>query len=399
MTSVHAERLATITDKLPEPLKNTLLTGANARKITDLASRLDAARFATQVENMAAALSAKHVEDAHQAARERRHVEMTPAPGGMVRINGLLDAGAGHVVQVALDAATPRPSADDTRTKAQRQADALHTLAATMLAEAKTGGHARPHLLITMTADTFTSVRDHLRADNENLTETREGPVVRYQDGPLLPLSELGRTLCDSQIARLIIGADSEPLDLGRSSRLFTPAQRRAVIARDHGCAWDGCAMPARFCEVHHLDWWDDDYGHTDTRRGVLVCPFHHHELHRHHLDLTRVLDPDEQPDTARPPGPDLHGTALPTDGDPPGLDLQGTALPAASQEAPPGTDPPSIDPALPGELHRRVTYRRVPRSQTRLARESAKRARLLADVRADTAARKAGREARGKAG
>ncbi|NLF04830.1 MAG: DUF222 domain-containing protein, partial [Actinomycetales bacterium] len=128
MTSVHAERLATITDKLPEPLKHTLLTGANARKITDLASRLDAARFATQVENMAAALSARHVEDAHQAARERRHVEMTPAPGGMVRINGLLDAGAGHVVQVALDAATPRPSADDTRTKAQRQADALHTL-------------------------------------------------------------------------------------------------------------------------------------------------------------------------------------------------------------------------------------------------------------------------------
>jgi len=243
-----------------------------------------------------------------------------------------------------------------------------------------------------MTADTFTTVRDHLNAaaDKEST-----GPVVRYQDGPLLPLSELGRTLCDSQIARLIIGADSEPLDLGRSSRLFTPAQRRAVIARDGGCAWDGCAMPARFCEVHHLDWWDDDHGHTDTRRGVLVCPFHHHELHRHHLDLTR----EEPPDTTRPRRLDVQGTALSPDGEPPGFDLQGSAPPAANSEAPPGTDPPSIDPALPGELHRRVTYRRVPRSQTRLARESAKRARLLADVRADTAARKAGREARGKAG
>jgi len=353
LTPVHAERLATITDKLPEPLQTTLLTGRHARKVTDLAGRLDAARFATQVENMAAALSAAQVEDAHQAARARRHLDLTPTTDGMVRLTGLLDANAGHVVQVALDAASPRPSADDTRSPGQRRADALHALATAALAEPKAGGHSRPHLLITMTAQTFTEVRDHLRADRENRSGDRPGAVVRYQDGPLLPVSELARTLCDSQIARLVVDADSEPLDLGRSTRLFTPAQRRAVIARDGGCAWDGCAMPARYCEVHHLDWWDDDHGHTATRRGALVCPFHHHELHRHHLDLVRH-EPDHPP-----PRPD----------DP----------------------PPRTDDALEhaDDVPRRVTYRRVPRMQTRLARESAMRARLLADVRADASERR----------
>ena len=275
----------------------------------------------------------------------------------------------------------------------------LQTMATTILAEAKNPGHARPHLLITMTAETFTTVRDHLRAAGETtrvgggsstsagsgsspgagaafgLTgasatcgDNRPAPVVRYQDGPLLPLTELGRTLCDSQIARLVIGANSEPLDLGRSERLFTPAQRRAVIARDQGCAWDGCTMPARFCEVHHIDWYDEDHGHTTTRRGVLVCPFHHHELHRHKLDLIRN----------DPPELNLHGTGLP--------EPRHTDAP----DPPPGRDATAV---LPGDPdYQRVTYRRVPRAHTRAQREEGRRARLLADVRTESTARKARR-------
>src|SRR5690606_21449347 len=147
------------------------------------------------------------------------------------RISGLLDQVAGHIFQVALDAASPRPAADDERTRGQRQADALHTLASTMLAEAKGPGHARPHVLITMTAETFEAARAHLAAathapehassvPDRSVTADRDGsrapaagqeigpaPAVRYHDGPLLPLSELGRTLCDSQIARLVVSA------------------------------------------------------------------------------------------------------------------------------------------------------------------------------------------------
>ena len=399
LTPVHAERLGSLTGKLPEEHKHALLTGPGAQRVKRLAERLDPAQFAKKVEDMAAELSAKQVEDTHQRARARRHLELSPTPDGMTRIAGLLDPVAGHTLQIALDAAAARPAADDERTRGQRQADALQSLAEAMLTEQKTTGHSRPHILITMTAQTFQSARDHLarcgQAPSSVVGETtgaaggiRNGdearqslglgpsPVVRMQDGPLLPLSEIGRTLCDSQIARLVIGADSEPIDLGRSQRLFTPAQRRAVIARDGGCAWDGCTTPARYGEVHHLDWWDDDHGHTDIDRAVLLCVFHHHELHRHHLDLIR--DPDPPPETATrqldpPDARDLAPPAI-SAGEPPG-DVS-TNGPAQS--------PPPRDPDLPGDPERRrPRYRAVPRAQTRAAREAATRERLLADARA----------------
>ncbi len=372
LTPAHADRLGTIADKLPDEHKNALLTGEGAEKIKDLARRHDATRFAGKVEDLAAAMSAKGVEDAHQAARARRQLELTPAGDGITRISGVLDNLAAHTLQVALEAATPRPAADDTRTPRQRKADALLALAEAGLAGAKTTGNARSQVLITMSDETFVQARNHLRAGDHPCghpgasgtsgesgtpgaagatpTDLGPAPVVRYQDGPLLPLSEIARTLCDSDIARLVIGAGSHPLDLGRNVRLFTPAQRRAVIARDQGCAWDGCTMPARYGEVHHLDWFDDDHGHTNTDRAVLVCSYHHHELHRRHLDIVR----DTEPPRAG------HGTALPGDRE---------------------YEPPR--------------YRLVPRSQTRTPREEGRQTRLLADVRADAAARRAKRALR----
>src|SRR5690606_40974926 len=223
MTTVHAERLGAIARRLPEPHKATLLTGEGAERVKRLAERLDANRFARKVEDLAASLSARELEEAHQDARRRRRLDLTSTADGMTRVTGLLDAVAGHTLQLALDAASPRPAADDQRTRGQRQADALHELASAMLAEPQGPGNARPQVLVTMSAETFRAAREHLaaathtqaHASSGGATDLPDPPVVRLQDGPLLPLSELGRVLCDSSIARLVIAADSEPLDLG----------------------------------------------------------------------------------------------------------------------------------------------------------------------------------------
>jgi hypothetical protein len=47
--------------------------------------------------------------------------------------------------------------------------------------------------------------------------------------------------------------------------------------------------MPARYCHIHHLDWWGRDHGGTSVDRGVLACNFHHHEIHRRDLVITRI--------------------------------------------------------------------------------------------------------------
>ncbi|MFJ4172771.1 DUF222 domain-containing protein [Microbacterium sp. NPDC089696] len=75
-----------------------------------------------------------------------------------------------------------------------------------------------------------------------------------------------------------VLGGDSEILDWGREKRLFTRAQRLALIERDGGCAM--CALPPQMTKAHHIRWWGRDRGPTDLENGVLLCETCHHRIH-----------------------------------------------------------------------------------------------------------------------
>jgi hypothetical protein len=68
-------------------------------------------------------------------------------------------------------------------------------------------------------------------------------------------------------------------LYLGRSTRLATAAQRRALAVRDAGCCIPGCGIPAAGCEAHHVIWWRHG-GTTDITNLALVCQRHHSAVH-----------------------------------------------------------------------------------------------------------------------
>jgi hypothetical protein len=87
------------------------------------------------------------------------------------------------------------------------------------------------------------------------------------------------RLACNAQLVPMVLGGDSQPLDLGRARRLFSPPQRLALAHRDGGCVWRGCARPPSWCEAHHPHPWSEG-GPTDVRNGALLCPFHHRLLH-----------------------------------------------------------------------------------------------------------------------
>ena len=48
-------------------------------------------------------------------------------------------------------------------------------------------------------------------------------------------------------------GAPTQPLDVGRVTRVVQPAQRTALAVRDGGCVFPDCSRPLSWCEAHHL--------------------------------------------------------------------------------------------------------------------------------------------------
>jgi hypothetical protein len=94
-------------------------------------------------------------------------------------------------------------------------------------------------------------------------------------DGQPLSAGELRRACCGADIVPIVLGTASEVLDVGRASRLATPAIRTALTQRDRGCVFPGCDVPASSCEAHHIEpWWSG--APTALSNLVLLCHHHH---------------------------------------------------------------------------------------------------------------------------
>ncbi len=117
--------------------------------------------------------------------------------------------------------------------------------------------------------------------------------------GADLPVETIRRIACDANIIPLVLNGAGMPLDIGRSQRLASAAQRRALEASHDTCAFDGCVVAFHACQIHHIDYWETG-GPTDLANMVPLCSRHHHAAHEGGWTLklragTRHLD-------ARPP-------------------------------------------------------------------------------------------------
>jgi hypothetical protein len=117
--------------------------------------------------------------------------------------------------------------------------------------------------------------------------------------GTAVSAGQMRRLACNAGIIPAVLDGRSQPLDLGREKRLFTPAQRIAMDLRDRGghaeghgegsgCVIEGCDQPASACDAHHLIPWEEG-GTTDLEHGILVCPYHHHRIHDSRWRLTHA--------------------------------------------------------------------------------------------------------------
>jgi hypothetical protein len=111
--------------------------------------------------------------------------------------------------------------------------------------------------------------------------------------GDTITATEARRMACTAGILPVVLGGAGEILDLGRSRRLFSPAQRKALTIRDRRCRAEGCDIPAAWCEAHHATEPWTRGGRTDLDDGLLLCSFHHHRSHDARYDASRLPNGD----------------------------------------------------------------------------------------------------------
>lgn len=171
-----------------------------------------------------------------------------------------------ETVMTALHALS-KAQAGDTRTAAQRRADALVTMAelAMRAGNLPTTGGVRPHVSVIVPIET--------------LAGAPGAPAADYHHGATSSAEWARRISCDANIARVVMNPVGDVLDSGRATRTFSAAQSRAIVARDQHCIWPGCDIPAAWCDIHHRVHWARG-GSTSVDNGTLLCGRHHDRVH-----------------------------------------------------------------------------------------------------------------------
>ena len=206
-------------------------------------------------------------------AYESRWLDISPTFDGMVAINGLLDPEAGEIVATAVNALCPPPRPGDDRTPTRKRADAITEICQQALdgGQLPTSGGERPHINVVVKLETL-------------LAGAGAGELI---NGQPIDVQTIQKLACDGLISRVITDGNSEILDLGRRTRVISPAQRRALRIRDKHCVFEGCDMPPDFCDAHHILHWLLG-GRTDLINLALLCGYHHTVTHANEVEIVR---------------------------------------------------------------------------------------------------------------
>lgn len=216
-----------------------------------------------------------------RGARESRSLTMFEREGSL-HLNLQTDIASGAAIKAAIQAyvtatfqarlSAPDPDASDAdrRTVAMIQADALAAICEHAIA-CDNGG---------MPASGATVV---VRVSLDQLTSGEGAATIDGSDQPV-SVSTCRRMAAGGGIIPVVLGSAGEILDWGREKRLFTRAQRLALVERDGGCAM--CSLPPQMTKAHHLRWWQRDTGPTDLNNGVLLCESCHHRIHDNGWDI-----------------------------------------------------------------------------------------------------------------
>jgi hypothetical protein len=205
-------------------------------------------------------------DDANNLVNElqlRRHRD-----GGGTLSGRFDDAAMFDAIATVIDAKSKPLNSDDARGVGRRQAEALAEVCGFVLnhgddADLPDCGGRRPHLNVLI--------------DLEDLEDRARSAMLDF-GGQLTP-EALRMLACDSAVVPVVMNGKGQPLDVGRATRTIPDGLRRAVTARDRGCAHPGCDRPPSWAEIHHILEWENG-GETKLTNLVMLCRTHHRLMH-----------------------------------------------------------------------------------------------------------------------
>lgn len=240
-------------------------------------------------------------------ARDERYLRTWRLDDGSLRYEGQMPPDEGDRFEKARSGFYQPDGAevpdDQRRTHAQRNADALAAMTEAALRRGDAGetGGALPQITVTIPPEMLAAGRE---AEAAGVVGTTDLDTV-------LSAAATHKLLCGAVFRRVVLGPEGQPLEVGRATRNWSPAQRAAVAARDGGCRGPGCDLPMGRCILHHVTWWSRG-GTTDIANAAPLCPHHHDLVHDAGWALemdptTRIVTwtaPDGTVHTDQPRGP-----------------------------------------------------------------------------------------------
>lgn len=160
------------------------------------------------------------------------------------------------------------------RTASQRKADALAALiTGGHTARAKRSGHPAPPLVHLVLSQLV--AEQLVKGDTPDIDPHDVDRRCELADGTPLHPRHAAQILAAATLRRLVLGAKSEAVDLGRAVRTFPSHLKAALLAAARGrCRVPGCTAPVPWLQADHVQPWHRD-GPTALSNGQILCDPH----------------------------------------------------------------------------------------------------------------------------
>lgn len=275
----------TLRERRHDEAEEELLSAARDLQVADLAS------FTRHLPDR---LDPGHNYPRAEADPRDRHVTVFPMTNGDFKLTGILDPATGATLTTALLQRMTADKDDPTSTHIPAAVDeAGNVIAVDIPVDDRTAGMKRHDRFARIVQD-FAAGR-HSEGAAYALVITASAEQVARGEGDAV--THLGTPINVRDAVNMGPGAvfyyqswkkGTREVSTRVEHRFASPHLVALLTARDQGCTFPDCDMPAAWCDAHHVVPWAEG-GLTELGNLTLVCSYHHHWHDEHGWRATMI--------------------------------------------------------------------------------------------------------------